>query len=628
MGNIQGIIKTPSAVGINGATINFYTGSTGTISYTATADSSGIYTQSVAATWFGTSVVTASGYESCWCEGTDFWNEIKTFTATGAERTQDWYGKKAFTSGSGTQVNPWVITDLDSMWNVRYATGSGDFYILGNNIDLSGISWKPIPLAYGNTSRFRGGFDGRGYSISNYTMETPQETGWPDSSGDESYYGLFGYMSPSSSVITGNVTFISCSIIHHDHWTVSSNALKVFGIFAGYHWADTFNKTPVENVHVKGCTNTYDRSGSHAIITYRGGIFGYQRTPAVGEARMYSCSVEGSTIINVMPLGFGNTNNVGGLLGYDGGATQFIYYCYVKDSTIFQNWVNNDGPTCGLSCGSNNYLRNNYVLNCIVSGAGRVAPIGNSTNASSYGNWSAGIDYGTTLEADRRAFTSQNSNTNGFNYYEITSQSSTITVSGSGVVAATTAELKNPLWYEGMNFSTVWDHQNISARNDVAAVDYAPDSNQKFQYNYRMLITGSSITETVKTIKIKFASATGSECVFKGASIMERVGTGYTGTNLVRIVQNNGNIITVPQGEDVYSDVLVYTLTPGQDYFIHLYNNIAYNAGYKDHGHLMCYYRASSTDYSQNVAYTTNTPVNYTIGLDSVVNIQIVTGSA
>ena len=85
MGNIQGIIKTPSAVGINGATINFYTGSTGTISYTATADSSGIYTQSVAATWFGTSVVTASGYESCWCEGTDFWNEIKTFTATGAE---------------------------------------------------------------------------------------------------------------------------------------------------------------------------------------------------------------------------------------------------------------------------------------------------------------------------------------------------------------------------------------------------------------------------------------------------------------------------------------------------------------------------------------------------------------
>ena len=108
--------------------------------------------------------------------------------------------------GAGTEADPYRIKNLDNLAllsrYVNAGNGAGEYFILMNDIDMSGeygpdsASWPPIGT---RSSGFRGNFDGNGHTIKGLYV-----------SSDEDYCGLFGYISRGSNIknisVSGTVT--------------------------------------------------------------------------------------------------------------------------------------------------------------------------------------------------------------------------------------------------------------------------------------------------------------------------------------------------------------------------------------------------------------------------------------
>ncbi len=89
-----------------------------------------------------------------------------------------------FAGGSGTEDDPYQIATADQLLalsatvNDGSANGyPGQFFILTNDIDLSGVAWQPIGhldlIDQNNMSvMFMGSFDGRGHTVSNITFSS------------------------------------------------------------------------------------------------------------------------------------------------------------------------------------------------------------------------------------------------------------------------------------------------------------------------------------------------------------------------------------------------------------------------------------------------------------------------
>jgi uncharacterized repeat protein (TIGR02543 family) len=96
-----------------------------------------------------------------------------------------------FAGGKGTSSEPYLIETADQLNEVRNHLASGIYFELIADIDLSGYAggegWAPI----GNP--FRGSFNGKGYKITNLTINRPQSN----------RVGLFGETSALSSI--GNI---------------------------------------------------------------------------------------------------------------------------------------------------------------------------------------------------------------------------------------------------------------------------------------------------------------------------------------------------------------------------------------------------------------------------------------
>ncbi|WP_341281142.1 S-layer homology domain-containing protein [Paenibacillus sp. FSL H8-0537] len=94
-----------------------------------------------------------------------------------------------FAGGTGTSNEPYLIETAAELDEVRNHLGSGIYFELIADIDLSGFAggegWAPI----GNP--FRGSFNGKGYKITNLTINRPQSN----------RVGLFGETSALSSIV-------------------------------------------------------------------------------------------------------------------------------------------------------------------------------------------------------------------------------------------------------------------------------------------------------------------------------------------------------------------------------------------------------------------------------------------
>ena len=90
-----------------------------------------------------------------------------------------------YQGGSGTESDPFQVWTTEHMNGIGvWSEGWDKHFILMDDIDLSGYQLDSFNIIGNEIQNFTGVFDGNGYSISNFTYV----------SSDESYVGLFGYI--------------------------------------------------------------------------------------------------------------------------------------------------------------------------------------------------------------------------------------------------------------------------------------------------------------------------------------------------------------------------------------------------------------------------------------------------
>ena len=205
--------------------------------------------------------------------------------------------------GTGTEVDPFLIEDLDDLiWfrdqvDLQLADGStqfaGKYFKLTADIDLAGINWNPIGSMTGDHGSFKGVFDGNGHTISNLYVE-------------QAGTGLGLFARTAGNAVIKNVNLDNVTIKSTDN----SN-------YAGGLVGNAYASTYIENVHVTG--NVYISGRG-----YIGGIAGH------GYVVMDNVSVvanEGSVITSSFWC-------CGGILGYGGEGVTDISNAHVEGVTI------------------------------------------------------------------------------------------------------------------------------------------------------------------------------------------------------------------------------------------------------------------------------------------------------
>lgn len=141
---------------------------------------------------------------------------------------------------SGTGITVYIPASSTSVTFISNSSGSalnstlaGDlsnYYILGTDVDLDGVTWTPVG---DNTTSFTGTFDGGVHTISNLTI----------SASTTDYQGLFGYVDGRT---LANAVLENALVTGRNY----------VGSLAG--WIDS---TIVTNSHASGSVNGADADG-------------------------------------------------------------------------------------------------------------------------------------------------------------------------------------------------------------------------------------------------------------------------------------------------------------------------------------------------------------------------------
>lgn len=201
---------------------------------------------------------------------------INTITLTDASKWRD--DTPRYTSGTGTETDPWVITTSAQMLLIAedLSSAATRYFKLGADIDMAGVEWTPLNTADPYDQSIV--FDGDGHSISNFSCSASK------------YPSMFGVLYGEVK----NLTFKNASI--------NNTAATATGVVAGYF--GTGNKTAkAVNVHVEGTVNN---SGAYAGI---GGVFGKAAASAYDSPAISGCSFKGTLSST------GAKNGVGGIIG-------------------------------------------------------------------------------------------------------------------------------------------------------------------------------------------------------------------------------------------------------------------------------------------------------------------------
>ena len=235
--------------------------------------------------------------------------------------------KVSATIGSGTAADPYQISTAKDLALMAQNVNAGDadyvsaYYILTNNIDLSGSEWTPIGT---ETNPFKGTFDGKDHTVSGIKISK-----WDDD------HGLFGY---SYSATIKNVGVIDAYI----------EGFKNVGGICGYSKYDAKSpKTSIEN-----CYFTGEISGTGGV----GGICGdgyvtidncYNLGEVSGNGEIGG--ICGSSSLNSSIQNCHNTGKVSGMLSDIGGICGIsmgeIKKCY--NTGVISGQKYNVGGICG-----------------------------------------------------------------------------------------------------------------------------------------------------------------------------------------------------------------------------------------------------------------------------------------
>ncbi|MDY3979615.1 MAG: GLUG motif-containing protein [Tidjanibacter sp.] len=311
--------------------------------------------------------------------------------------------------GSGTQADPWLVSSVDDLCQMRDVVNSttdfatavrDDYYRLTTDLDLytacnalASLSWAPIgDYESNNAIYFKGTFDGDGHTIHNLYINAPTKN----------YQGLFGYANNST---IKNLT-VSCNLIGkstvgavvgcvetgtvencHSLGSVSGVESSVGGI------AGSMRNI---NSKINSCSNSASVTATASTIWY-GGIVGclsngyLSNSYNIGTVSGSSCDqiggvaggiINGGRAVNCYNLGsVSGRDQIGGVGGgYSSGGT--ITNCYNAGSV--SGTGSNVGGVVGRTASSNPYIYCCYYLTSCAADGNSVTQygIGNATKGS------------------------------------------------------------------------------------------------------------------------------------------------------------------------------------------------------------------------------------------------------
>jgi PGF-pre-PGF domain-containing protein len=247
----------------------------------------------------------------------DIWNIVSHknrgypfLTSLGAENT--------FSSGSGISEDPFIITNVYQLQNMKYYLNLDVYFALGNDIDASAtIGWENgfLPVGTGANNNFTGSLDGRGHKIINLYINR---------SGTDNV-GLFGFVGSGGVVenvglenenVSGK-SYVGGLVGRDDYGTVSncystglvSGSINYVGGLVGFN-----NYGTVSNSYATGSV-----SGNDGI----GGLVGVNNNAATVSNSYSTGTVSGNL-------------NSGGLVGQSSG---IVSDCYSTGSVSGGSYV-------------------------------------------------------------------------------------------------------------------------------------------------------------------------------------------------------------------------------------------------------------------------------------------------
>lgn len=295
--------------------------------------------------------------------------------AKGNADVWDGTAAESYAAGEGTQDDPYLIATAEQFYLFAETvnggeTYSGVYFSLICDIDLDGQTWKPI--GYNFNYYFSGRFDGRGYKVSNATIEGAQAV------------GLFGVnQGRISDLGVENVTIASGGYI---------------GALVGANYGT------VSGCYSANCTLSIESTG----MLYIGGLVGENYTGTVMNS--YStCDVTANTTSAAVCAG--------GLVGYNyyknkGGE---VTNCYATGNVTAKN--TGTSTVCAGGLVGHNYEKGD-VYRCFA-----VGNVSAQSGYAAYGGGIVGRNSGYNLVAcyvySQQSVVAQNKNTECMNFATI-----------------------------------------------------------------------------------------------------------------------------------------------------------------------------------------------------------------
>lgn len=259
------------------------------------------------------------------------------------EATSESYNLTVFAQGDGTRENPFTISNIDELNYVRDNLEA--HYKLTADLDLINIeNWYPIGGTCGDLEceyeYFTGSFDGNGHTISNLTINRP----------NESYIGLFGNFDP---------LMVNDSIKNLTLTNVNIRGEETIGAIVG-----SSKNGSIINCHVSGSIiSYYDDAGGIVGSAYSTQIEDCTNQASVTTSEGYTGGIVGSHYSGSIT----NCQNSGDITGYGytGGVAGYVSSSVVKlcsNSGYIQSTYTGTGGIVGA------IYENVIVRNCYNTG--------------------------------------------------------------------------------------------------------------------------------------------------------------------------------------------------------------------------------------------------------------------
>ena len=323
-------------------------------------------------------------------------------------------GANAFSGGTGTEADPYLISTPEDLWNLAKLVNSketkddykGAFYLLTADIDLGGRKeWKPIGYEdpHGVDYSFGGNFDGDGHTISGMYIKYKESLFREH----QSAFGLFGCVTDGT---VKNLTVSESSIFVESEGSPKIGAVAGDvrdGVIENCHTTDSVSLTGPYKVGgicgnistdspVQDCTNAASVTATSRVGMAAGIV-------SFGSCEIIRCSNSGSIssvgkaagICGNADKGISDCSNSGSIRAEDNAAGIISSFgdgalnSSMNDDTITLARCVNTGDVTSIGKADDGVILSSYAGGIVVScNTGSVVDCVNS------GNVTAGADAG------------------------------------------------------------------------------------------------------------------------------------------------------------------------------------------------------------------------------------------